>query len=385
MGIDSRIRRLAEPASAWLAASLALVSCAGFERQADWYPTEPAPPAGWEGAGPMDPMDAAAIWGVGDSVAYAVDVTAPDLRRHYTFTLTIVGLPPPRSVDRCMADPVHGRVLTATARQNFQWGPVLALHHWGEAAIRARLVGDDGTDCERTFQHEATAHFHQESMDVGCLVDTRELFRSLLGLDCMLEELLTVVRPPSAWSVLTRFGRIQVALDWPRAPHAAIVEEDTPLGRVPTLWLPVTLDANGQPALDGRVQFTWKRSPLMLSAGVLRIEAWRPDDPTRRVTVRLIGAVRGTPADVVPPDALGHGLRVGMTLAEANAVVQGKGQETLQRGRLADGSVVELVHVDAPWIWLFVVVADGRLLFASAGDHACLVFLQQRGFVADDG
>ena len=60
---------------------------------------------------------------------------------------------------------------------------------------------------------------------------------------------------------------------------------------------------------------TWKRSPLLLTVGVLRIEAHHPGDPTKRLSARVIEAERGTPPLTIPGD-LGGGLRVGMPEAQ---------------------------------------------------------------------
>ena len=73
-------------------------------------------------------------------------------------------------------------------------------------------------------------------------------------------------------------------------PKLETVTRPTPMGELPSTWVPFALDANNEPALDCRALVTWKRWPLLLSAGVLRVEAHHPDDPKKRIPIRLIEA-----------------------------------------------------------------------------------------------
>lgn len=356
-------------------------ACTNFEREPDWFRHGAGEPGAWEATGQLDAMEAAAIWGVGDCVSYAIDFDNAGEHRHFTFTLTTEKLPPPKTGGHHMPNPVHGGIVTTTARAGFQWGPIVLLAYTGRATVRAELRGEDGTLCHGVFEQEAIDNMWQEDVRHACLCSVHEVFKALLRLDGMLTRLQEVIRPPSLLAIARHLGSIAVSLDWPHGPVEA-TEQETLIGRLPCCWVPFAIDACGEPALDGRVQFTWKRSPLLPSAGVLQIEAWRPDDPTRRVTARLVGARRGTPADAPDPDELLLGLRTGMSVAEVCRVKGGTVKRTVP-GRLADGRRVELVEFDVRRAWLFGIADSSGLLFACAGDRPAQYWLKHRGFVAD--
>lgn len=365
----------------WLLSLLA--ACSGVQRPANWHATMSPPPAvAWAAAGPFSPLVADAVWGVGDTVTYAIDIDDAGRHRGFTFSLTTRQLPASGPRRDPWVHPVFGRKLTATSIDQYQWAPEVSLWGRGEALVWAELRGDDGSRCAGVVTTEAIAHLWVERLDVAMRVGVPEMFGALLGLDCLHTELLRVVRRPSLASVLGNFGRITVGLEWPEIDSLPIVESPTPFGVLPTAWRPITLTANGQPALDGRIQFTWKWSPLLIAAGVLQVEAWHPDEPTRRITVRLQSAVRGTPPDAFAPDELGYGLRIGMTAAEVHGRLGGQTSRVVERGVLGDGRAVELVEFEVPGVVLFGVLHDGRLLFASAGEHAARHFLRVRGFRA---
>lgn len=365
-----------------IATTLMLAACAASPRPDDWHSSLPPPPDGFTASGPFDPIDAAAIWGVGDRVVYTIEVVHGTARNTFTFTLTTRQLPAPRG-GIAIVHPVHDRILTRTADEQWQLGPVVCYEQRGPALMHATLRGDDDTQCEGEFRVEALANLHVEDVRVGYESGVHDMFGALLGLDCLHAALLRVVRAPSLLSVLGNLGRIRVALRWPDGVPLEVTTAATPFGTLPTTWCPMTLEANGQPALDGRVQFTWKQSPLLPGAGVLQVEAWHPDDPTARLTIRLAAAQRGVPPDRPDPDDLGNGLRRGMTVDAACALLGGRREKVHERGRLADGRRVELVELDVPTWWLFVVVHGDRLLFASGGDDLALHWLRLRGFTAD--
>ena len=367
-----------------LAAAVASSACAGVERPADWHASLPAPPQHAAAAGPFDAMDAAAIWGVGDRVVYTIAVTGGGMDRGYEFTLTTVALPPARPDDHGFAHPVHGRVLTRSApRETWQHGPWRYYSGEGDATLRADLRGDDGSACGGDLAATRIAHWHADELTVALGAGVHELFAAIVGLDCMQAALLQVVRPPSAWSVLRTFGRVELALEWPAVDHVPVALEPTPFGPLPCAWRPFSILANGQPALDGRVQFTWKHSPLALGAGVLQVEAWHPDDAAKRVTLLLTSARRGTPPDAPPLDDLGFGLRRGMTLDEARAVLGGASLEPRERGRLADGRAVATFDLETERVWITAAVHADRLLFATVGEDLTADWLRRRGFVRD--
>lgn len=55
----------------------------------------------------------------------------------------------------------------------------------------------------------------------------------------------------------------------------------------------LTIEANGTLALDARAFHTWRQSPLLLTAGIIRVEGHHPTDPERRVVLEVVGAERG--------------------------------------------------------------------------------------------
>ena len=357
-------------------------ACGSVERPADWASSLPQPQGAFAATGPVDALDPAAIWGVGDRVEYAIEVAIGAERRTFTFSLTTTQLPAPRDgID--VVHPVHDRILTRTATEQWQHGPFVVYHAYGPAKVRAELRGDDGTECSGEFEVESLAHLHVEDVRTAWSTGVHGMFRALLSLDCMHATLMRLVRRPSAWSVLSRLGRIDVRLDWPDLDRMDVVEASTPFGKVPTAWRPLTILANGEPALDGRVQFTWKQSPLLPAAGVLQVEAWHPDDPAARITIRLASAKRGVPPDHPDPEDLRGGLRRGMTVDDACSLLGGKVEKTLAQGRLADGRRVDLLQLKVPRWWLVVVAHEGRLQYASGGDHMSRHWLKVRGFVPD--
>jgi hypothetical protein len=362
-------------------AALLGAGCASVERADDWHRRMPEPPGAFAAPGPFDAMAVDGIWGVGDQVVYAIDLDDAGTHHAFTFTLTATQLPPSRPDSRAVAHPVHGHVLTRSSLDQWQHVPI-AYSGTGMGTLRAELRGADGTACGGEVRAELFAHWFVDDMAVGIKAGVHPIFAALLGLDCMHATLLRVIRPPGALSVLANFGRISVGLGWPPIERLQYLDQDTPFGVLPTTWLPIAITANGQPALDGRIQFTWKRPPLLLTAGVLQVEAWHPDDATRRIRIRLASARRGTPPDAVAADDLGIGLHAGMTVAEVLAVNNGEREEVLERGRLADGREVELLQFHVPRKWLFGVVHQGKLVFASLGPHMSRDYLRRRGFVA---
>lgn len=370
--------------AACFAASTCLLGtgCASVDRPADWPATAPPPPGAFAAAGPFDAMASDGIWGTGDEVVYTVDVDDAGVHHVFSFTLTTVQLPPVDPDGIVIAHPVHGHVMTRSSSDSWQHEPI-AYAGEGMAKLHAELRGDDGSSCGGDFEAELYAHWWVDDMAIGMQTGVWPLLMGLLGLDCMHAMLLRVVRPPSAWSVLSKFGRVHIGLQWLPVTELHYVDEATPFGVLPTTWLPITITANDQPALDGRVQFTWRRPPLLLSAGVLQVEAWHPDDAKRRVTVQLASARRGTPPDAPAVGDLGNELTAGMTVAEVLAVKGGVRGDVQARGRLADGRYVELVQFDVPRQLLFGVLHDGKLLYASLGDDLALDFLRRRGFTGD--
>jgi hypothetical protein len=356
-------------------------SCSGVQRAHDWHEHLGAPEAAVPGSGPFDAMVPDGIWGVGDRVVHVIAVDDGERALRFIFELTTIALPGADRGGLEVVDPVHGRILTRTARVQMSRGTETVAS--GPARVRARLVGDDGTDCGGELDAELLAHWHADSLEsFGVMSGVTELFGALLRLDCMHAALLRVLRPPSAWSVARRLGGIEVALVFAWQRELVVSERDTPFGRLPTMWQPFTITANGQPALDGRIEFTWKHAPLLLGAGVLRVEAWHPDDPTRRLTLHLDSAVRGTPPDAPDPDELCAGLRRGMPLAAVTRTLGAANAEPVECGRLADGTDVDLVVLREPRFDVHTVSVRGELLYAALHRSLLDTFLHRRGYVA---
>ncbi len=366
-----------------VAASVLAVACGSVERRDDWHALPDAPASAWSTARPAEPLDAAACWRVGDRVVYEIVVDAHGESERYEFALSIEALPEPRqsAVD---PHPIHGWVICDRATWRYQWAPRQVLHHFGEATVRVEVSRPDGRREHSVFSQVTTANLHQAKVDDTLLLGVNEVVASLLRAECVFDRLLDVIRKPSIGSVIRRLGRVEVAVQWPPREERTVFQQDTPLGQVPAVWQAVAIDANGEPALDGRVLFTFKRAPLLLAAGVLSIEAWHPDAPQRRVTARLIEARRGAETEPIDHRRLGRGLRIGMPLEEACALLGGTVDQTVARGRLADGRPVELLEIDVPGVWMFAVVHDTRLLYACAGDESALCYLRHRGFTPDD-
>lgn len=192
-------------------------------------------------------MDASAIWGVGDTVTYAIDIDDGGVHHGFTFTLTTTRLPAPETGWCDIVHPAHGRILTRTAEENWQTDPWFCFDGAGPATLRAELLGDDGSSCSGVFEQEAIAHLWVDDLGIGMRAGVHELFHSLLGLDCMHATLLRVIRQPSFLSILGRLGSIEVGLEWPEIDELPVVEQDTPFGRLPMAWRPITIEANGQP------------------------------------------------------------------------------------------------------------------------------------------
>lgn len=102
--------------------------------------------------------------------------------------------------------------------------------------------------------------------------------------------LLRVVRRPSILSIVTNGG---VTLLLEARLEEAVQVDPTPFGAPRAMRYPVRILANGTLALEAAFFVVAPQPPNHLSAGVVAIDAWHPDEPERRFTMRLLGGRRG--------------------------------------------------------------------------------------------
>ncbi|MEZ5962208.1 MAG: hypothetical protein R3F56_00050 [Planctomycetota bacterium] len=329
-----------------------------------------------------DELDEDAVWSAGDLVHYRIEATTGQTPRTWSLEISLPELPEPLREPQ-FADTVSGFLRVANAHNQVltdSSGRSLTRYSRAPVVLRVRLTCDQSGEAIATdVATVAEAHVWQETVDTRPEFGIHFLFHSLLRVDRLLGELVAIVRPPSAWSVIGNGMRVGVRLELHADLRSPVVEVATPLGLVPAFWLPGTLYANEQRALDCRFLITWRRSPLLPSLGVLRIEGHHPDDDGKRVLATVVAARRGRYA-APDRDDLGMGLRKGITEAEFVAALGGR-RDTVYRVPGADGATVDLVFVDcpAPLGRLVGAFQSGRLSFCNSPGRVGR-FLERRGF-----
>ncbi|MCR9247831.1 MAG: hypothetical protein NXI31_22615 [bacterium] len=268
---------------------LLLTACAAQPRDRDWQLAVPrSAPAVWAAREPwLPPLDENRIAAVGDRASYEVVQHTGDEPRRWVFDLELVELPPVLTLP-IPADPMSGRVRTDRGHWQSIGGsdePV-GCSYRGAGKVRIAMHDPDRHARVRTVATTVQLHVAQSDVDQWVELGLVELLNLVLRVDFAHERLLDVVRRPSLASVLTRLGRVDITVGFPEAGRERLTVR-SPFGDVPAVWIPMALEANGEPALDCRVLLTWKRWPLQLSGGVLCLEGCHPDAPERRVTVRL--------------------------------------------------------------------------------------------------
>ena len=127
------------------------------------------------------------------------------------------------------------------------------------------------------------------------------------GLSQILE---AVVRKPSLWSVIWRFGRVTWNLRFESASVMALDPLEVGLPEAtPVFQLPFTLMLNDQPALECTLIVAPPHPPLLTSAGIVGLAGRRPGSDERRLIIRLFSARRGSlpQPDSEPGMASGQG------------------------------------------------------------------------------
>tara|TARA_R110002094_G_scaffold10233_16_gene19982 strand:- start:1010 stop:2212 length:1203 start_codon:yes stop_codon:yes gene_type:complete len=331
----------------------------------------------WPHAAPsIDALDPEAIWSAGDYVRYRVESNATGERREWQLELALPELPPEITAAQYpgfmrYADPASGTVRMRNAFANS-----LSNEKPGSRAFRYVRDADYRVTCTRldgtgsfviTVPMQAQAHVWQSTVDAKPGLGLSFLFRVLMQVDRLMEELLDIVRPPSMLSVLSNGMKVYVDLELQQPDPLEVIEVETPIGRVPAFWLPATITANGQPALNCRFLITWIQSPLLLPVGVLRIEGHHPDNQDKRIVAHLIDARRGDPdAATKRSNELGPpGIHRGMTEPEFLAQA---GKQPIQRYRLHHPQRNEsvdllVVDLDQPWGRYVAVLCSGRLVY----------------------
>jgi hypothetical protein len=319
----------------------------------------------------VDAMDAAASWAVCDRVRYEVDVADAGRHRAFFVTLETIGFPPLTESGLPPAwDPTDRGTLTTTTPQ-FEPGPLAMPWCTGPARMRVELRGA-GRCQQDLVEQEGLAHVRQPDVCSGRLDGVEALFSALRRCGWLAAGL----------QELAHDSFHEMRLTWPDRKPPPVAELQTPFGVQPTCQVPFTLMAGDEPVLHGRIQFTWKRAPLLPSAGVLQVEAWRAQEPARRLAIRLVSAHRGPATSAPDPFDLGQGLRVGMTAGEVS--VRNGTFRRISRGRIGDGRGVDLIEFGAGSAVLLGIFSEDRLLYASAHPEAPGTWLWQRGFAPEE-
>ncbi len=239
----------------------------------------------------FDDLSKEGVWGVGDRVVMSVRfddhgeydvwfVTIEIVARDREGEVTLGGVPGAQEIGEIWFD-----------------GMGRARYYRGDAELEIGVYVRDGQLMASSRVHmRLLARVDQENADSGLPLGVEEIFGIVINTPTLRDILMDVARVPSPWSILTHAG-VTVTASVAVAKTRKTREMDTPFGLQPCRWMGIGLDANGEPALDCEVLFTWKRSPLLLCAGAIEIQAQHPDDAERRLTIQLVGARRGSGAE----------------------------------------------------------------------------------------
>lgn len=270
---------------------LALVACATGcavpERAADWQDAVRTDgPRSWQGrAATLPALDSERVAQVGDHVVYEVVQHREGDVARWSFSIELEALPPARLAgDDEMNRTRHGNYFAVGHE-----GVREFVSYYGDGRVRIAMHDPGVAPVKKSVAAFVLLHTEQADLQKSAEYGVVRLLEVVLQTDFAFERLLEVVRIPSLRALASRLGRIEIEARFPEEGHERVLV-DTPVGRVPAVWIPMTLNANGEPALDCRLLVTNKQWPLLLSMGVLCLEACHPDAPERRVTVRLVDA-----------------------------------------------------------------------------------------------
>ena len=310
-------------------------------------PGEPELATGTE-ASRFDPMDAEALWSAGDRVVYEITSEIGSRRYRWEAALRLPVVPGLGfESDFLPPDPVSGRVMTRSAIHMYTaFKRQVACVIYRNPITPVQVTVTDKRNGEvfgSEVRTQGVAHLWQQSVTSGAGFGVVKLLNVMQRTKHLFQLLMEVVKPPSLASILRKFGSISLRAKL-KTENLTVVSRVTPFGTLPTVWVPVRISANGEPALDCQFLVTWIRSPLLLSVGVLRIEARHPDDPRKLVVVRLIEAKRGSPGNARQSNDIGNPLvHAGMSRAETARLLQWEIIKETPRPML-DGRTVQIVR-----------------------------------------
>jgi hypothetical protein len=140
--------------------------------------------------------------------------------------------------------------------------------------------------------HTFTDEERQEGLRVMCatLGALSSLLQLIQSVESIEDVLWRVIEKPSVLSVALHFG-VKLSLELGGEVEVLGADALPPaLNGRPVYRLPLTIELNGEPALECHLTVTTPAPPLELVAGVVRIDGWRTSDPSRRVVLELLGA-----------------------------------------------------------------------------------------------
>lgn len=116
-----------------------------------------------------------------------------------------------------------------------------------------------------------------------------EFARVIAATPGLREVLFSLIKPPSLWSLVSRFGRLQTDF---RFQSADVVPSDEPplgfAGLGPCFIVPFTFSVQGAPALDCTILVVEDRPPLRMCGGIVALVAKSPERPDTRLIVRVL-------------------------------------------------------------------------------------------------
>jgi hypothetical protein len=289
---------------AWRLVALAILAC---RAPSDERPPEPGEPGAFAGAAGFDVPASGGPWRPGDRALYAVHLHDDDGSASWQLLFRV-------SDEEHEIEPTTSMQMTLGELQITETSPLQPVL----ASVRAEGAVSDNTSTalaprlflQRGFiglcrglpewqaledsgrevtADERAAALREFGRAYGAL---SSLLRLVESVDCLRDLLWRVMEKPSALSLVRSLGRVELTLQL----ADGVVEELGPdalppaLRGRPVFRLPLVIELNGKPALECHLTVTTPDPPLELVAGVVRIDAWRPSEPNRRMVLELEGA-----------------------------------------------------------------------------------------------